>query len=213
MALAKVAGKVTKQPARRPTSEERRRQIADAAKPIFAVNGLAGTKTRQIAEAAGVPEPVLYRHFKSKDEIFQFAILEPVERLAVDLMRLTVEFAHIDARQRLERSQQIQREIYLVVREITPLLGVALFSDRTAGQAFYQQRLRPLVELSGTALSKAMAPRQRRAMDPETLFLALLGMYVGVSLHSLFVGDDDADEVARRVTDLISFGVFGHRNL
>lgn len=208
-----AASTAGEQRSRRISPEERRHIIAEAAKPIFAINGLAGARTRQIADAAGMPEPMLYRYFKSKDEIFQFSILAPVEHLAVDLMRLTVEFAHIDAHQRLERSQEIQRQLYDVVREITPLLGVALFSDRTAGQAFYVERLRPLIELSGTALGKAMAPRQRRAMDPESLFLSLLGMYMGVSLRDLFDGGGDADQIAARITDLISFGVFGHRQL
>ena len=49
---------------------ERRQAIVDAALPLFAEHGLSGVTTRQIAQAAGVSEALLYRHFASKDEIF-----------------------------------------------------------------------------------------------------------------------------------------------
>lgn len=201
---------IPRAPHTRLPADVRRQQIAVAARNVFAVHGLAGSKTRQIAEAAKVTEAVLYRFFRSKNEIFQFAILEPVEKLSTDLVRLTAEFSRTDAKRRLELSHQIQQEIFEVVQEITPLLGVALFSDRDAGGEFYNERLVPLIELSTAAIGKAMARRQRKAMSPDVMYLVLFGMYFGVSLDALFDGGGGShDGVAAQLTNLVAFGLFG----
>ena len=51
--------------------EQRRIEIINAATPLFARKGFARTKTREIAEAAGVSEALLYKHFPSKEAIYQ----------------------------------------------------------------------------------------------------------------------------------------------
>lgn len=52
------------------TSEERKRSILAAAVPLFAAKGFNGTTTKDIAKAAGVSEALLYRHFPSKESIY-----------------------------------------------------------------------------------------------------------------------------------------------
>jgi len=52
------------------TGEERRESILQAARPLFAMNGFKGTSVRDIAIAADVSEALLYKHFKSKEEIY-----------------------------------------------------------------------------------------------------------------------------------------------
>ncbi len=54
----------------RRTAEERREQILAASLELFARQGLHGVTTRMIAEAAGMSEALLYRHFRSKDELY-----------------------------------------------------------------------------------------------------------------------------------------------
>lgn len=45
--------------------------IIEAALPLFASQGLRGATTRQIAQAAGVSEALLYQHFPSKDALYR----------------------------------------------------------------------------------------------------------------------------------------------
>src|SRR5690349_22679580 len=52
-------------------SDERRQTIVDAAVPLFARKGFAGTTTRELAEAAGISEALLFRHFPSKELLYR----------------------------------------------------------------------------------------------------------------------------------------------
>ena len=62
---------------------QRREQLIDVATKLFARNGYEATTTAAIALAAGVTEPILYRHFKSKQELF-VAIVRAVSEQTMD---------------------------------------------------------------------------------------------------------------------------------
>lgn len=49
---------------------DRRRQLLEVAARLFAAGGYRGTTTAELAAEAGVTEPVLYRHFESKLDLF-----------------------------------------------------------------------------------------------------------------------------------------------
>lgn len=57
-------------------SEERRERIVEAAMPLFARKGFAGTTTKEIARAAGVSEALLFQHFPSKSALYQAIIAQ-----------------------------------------------------------------------------------------------------------------------------------------
>src|SRR5260370_19099955 len=49
---------------------DRKRQLMAQAKHLFVTLGYQNTTTEKIARAAGVSEPVLYRHFENKKALF-----------------------------------------------------------------------------------------------------------------------------------------------
>lgn len=62
-------------PARgRPKSEEKNRQIMDAAVALFMRQGYDGVSMDQIADEAGVSKQTVYSHFGSKEDLFQQAV-------------------------------------------------------------------------------------------------------------------------------------------
>jgi AcrR family transcriptional regulator len=61
---------------------QRREQLMEVATKLFARNGYEATTTAAIALAAGVTEPILYRHFKSKQELF-VAIVKAVSNQTI----------------------------------------------------------------------------------------------------------------------------------
>src|SRR5215472_13749582 len=51
--------------------DKRHKAIVQAAVPLFARKGFAGTTTRELAEAAGISEALLFRHFPSKQSLYR----------------------------------------------------------------------------------------------------------------------------------------------
>jgi AcrR family transcriptional regulator len=196
-------------PRKRERADLKRQRIADAARPVFLTHGLEGAKTRDIAAAAGVTETVLYRHFRSKDEVFEEAVLAPVERLAIELIEIHAQFPKLNADTRFERSEETHRRLAVTVAEISPLLGIALFSNHEAGKRFYQARLAPVFDQLAEAMAAAMPVSAKAIVEPRIFVQLLLGLYFGTTLDHEFRGRVlDTDGVAGDVTRLIAYGAF-----
>ncbi|MGV0735052.1 TetR/AcrR family transcriptional regulator [Mycobacterium syngnathidarum] len=67
-------------PRRRRTGDEVRSQLKAAASVVFAERGYTGATTKQIAARAGVTEALIFRHFGSKAELVDEAVLDTFER-------------------------------------------------------------------------------------------------------------------------------------
>src|SRR6185295_9684513 len=86
--------------------ESRKCQILAAVRKIFARKGLEGTTTRELAKEAGVSEALLYKHYPSKEALYQamlgscntefmsevkkVAALEPSTSTLVTLVHFTI---------------------------------------------------------------------------------------------------------------------------
>jgi AcrR family transcriptional regulator len=68
--------------ARLPASE-RRARVLDCACRVFSEGSYRGTTTAELARAAGVTEPILYRHFDSKRDLYLACLDATWERLRV----------------------------------------------------------------------------------------------------------------------------------
>src|SRR6516162_8509835 len=62
---------------------DRKRQLLSHAKQLFVSLGYQATTTEKIARAAGVSEPVLYRHFDSKKTLF-LEVLEEIRQATLN---------------------------------------------------------------------------------------------------------------------------------
>lgn len=60
------------------SSADRRASIITAARSVFARYGLDGARTQQIAQAAGVSEALIFRHFSSKIAIYRAVLREVI---------------------------------------------------------------------------------------------------------------------------------------
>jgi TetR/AcrR family transcriptional regulator len=67
--------------ARRLSAKERKRQIIETARGVFAAQGYAHAGTADLAKAAGVSEPALYRYFPSKKDLFLATLRDTGSRL------------------------------------------------------------------------------------------------------------------------------------
>jgi AcrR family transcriptional regulator len=63
---------------------EPRRLLLEAARELFSQQGFAATSTREIADLAGVSEPLLFRWFGSKVGLFREAVVAPFVEFVED---------------------------------------------------------------------------------------------------------------------------------
>ena len=61
---------MTQTPAKRLPAEARRRAVLDTACRVFSRSSYHGATTAEIAREAGISEPILYRHFGSKRDLY-----------------------------------------------------------------------------------------------------------------------------------------------
>jgi TetR/AcrR family transcriptional regulator len=64
-------------------AQDRRAAVLDIACTVFSRGTYHGTTTAEIARAAGVSEPILYRHFPSKRDLYLACIAETWRRMRV----------------------------------------------------------------------------------------------------------------------------------
>jgi AcrR family transcriptional regulator len=65
----------------RMTGKERREQLLDIGRRLFAERGFEGTSIEEIAAQAGVSKPVVYEHFGGKEGLYAVVVDREVERL------------------------------------------------------------------------------------------------------------------------------------
>ena len=73
---------------KRMTGKERRQQLLDVGRHLFAERGLDGTSIEEIAAQAGVSKPVVYEHFGSKEGLYAVVVDREMDRFLTMANRL-----------------------------------------------------------------------------------------------------------------------------
>jgi len=111
---------------RRLPPDQRRAVIAEAAGRLFGERGYDGTRLDDVAAAAGVTKPILYRHFADKERLY----LALLERHRDDLDRFVV-----PAEGALEERVRAVLEVWLSYVEARAYAWRMLFRDTGGGPA------------------------------------------------------------------------------
>ena len=85
----------------RMSGKERREQLLDIGRMLFARKGFDGTSVEEIAERAGVSKPVVYEHFGGKEGLYAVVVDREVRRL---LDRITESLVGNHPRELLEQA-------------------------------------------------------------------------------------------------------------
>ncbi|OQO92521.1 TetR/AcrR family transcriptional regulator [Saccharomonospora piscinae] len=75
------------------TGAERRQQLLDVARSLFAEKGFDGSSVEEIAHRANVSKPVVYEHFGGKEGIYA-VVVDRETRLLLDRMVSTLHGGH-----------------------------------------------------------------------------------------------------------------------
>lgn len=84
-----------------PDAGETRRTILQVAERLFATYGYRAVTTRQIADACGITQPALYRHFSDKQDLYVAIITASSTQLHAVLERIVQRQASVHERLRL----------------------------------------------------------------------------------------------------------------
>ena len=63
------------------TGQERREQLLDVGRTVFAERGFEGASIEEIAQRAGITKPVIYEHFGGKEGLYAVVVDREVQRL------------------------------------------------------------------------------------------------------------------------------------
>lgn len=190
-------------------SADRRRQLLQVAADMFARMGYRGTTTAQLARAAGITEPILYRHFENKLDLF-VTLVDEVGREVINDWQQRLDGIK-DPAKRLElllagnpstheKGKGVYRVIFQAMTEVEadPEIVKALRKHLAKLHKFIKDEL--------TALQKAGF--MRRDEPPADLAWLLMNVAVGYGMVSpLGVGGAGAgrkSEMERLLTDLVT---------
>jgi AcrR family transcriptional regulator len=85
----------------RMTGKQRREQLLDIGRSLFAEKGFDATSVEEIAQRAGVSKPVVYEHFGGKEGLYAVVVDREVRRL---LERITASLLGSHPRELLEQA-------------------------------------------------------------------------------------------------------------
>jgi AcrR family transcriptional regulator len=116
------------------TGKERRAQLLDVGRRLFAERGLDGTSIEEIAARAGVSTPVVYEHFGGKEGLYAVVVDREVERFLAMATTLlegedTMAKFEIAAAQLLKYIQENSDGFRILVRDSNPTSGSGTFAS------------------------------------------------------------------------------------
>ena len=160
-----------------------RDRILTAAHQLFTQQGYQATTTKQISTVAKVSEPTVFRHFGSKVELFEAAILTPFNEFVDRWSQWWVDYSSEGSVEDLTAS--LVEGLYSLVRE-----------DRRIFQELMAARSDPRSDLHGAAVAVSgklrtglravhdagldiQADRQLFGIDPPATVAAVAAMVMG----------------------------------
>ena len=155
---------------RKPRSDalRNRERVLEAAKAVFSAGG-SEASLEAVARRAGVGIGTLYRHFPTREALYEAVYRREVDQLGDLAEQLKGEPAPVDALRRWLRSNV---EFVATKKGMSAALALAAGSPELHSYTFPR-----LTKAVGTLLDRAIAAGDiRRDVGPEDLLRALIGM-------------------------------------
>jgi AcrR family transcriptional regulator len=194
----------------------RQRQLLEAALSVMSDKGYDGSRTREIAEAAGVSEATLFKNFPTKRDILM-ALLKPflatvVRPTLINSVKQVIQ-AHKGAPLE-ETMREVMRDRIALFRARGPLVKTLLMEAIRHPEILDLIRAQVMPEIFGALDSILDAAEQRGELQPmnrRTIMRMFLSAVVGyLAMSELFPaelgGEGDEAEIEAMVR-ILSHGV------
>ncbi|WP_158550700.1 TetR/AcrR family transcriptional regulator [Geodermatophilus sp. TF02-6] len=198
-------------PRQRLSADERRSQIVAAARSVFVERGLAGARTRDIAAAADVTEALVYKHFRSKEELFEAAVVTPLEETVARMVELSgappPDFDETGEAM-YERTRQYLTDLLHGMEEMAPLLGVMLFGDAHTASGYFSERIAPFLTQVRRVVELNLSSWRHREFDVDLVVQSVFGAaWFHTTVARLGGRPVDHEAVADSITRLVFDGL------
>jgi len=203
---------------RRPRGEARR-LLLDTARRLFTEHGYAGATTRQIADEAGVSEPLLFRYFGNKAGLFDEAMLEPYQAFMTDFMeRWHEELQQPDFTEEMT-TRFVEGLLELMTRErklFLALIAARAFESDDLSDGFNESDMSRELDRFDKLLRETNPSMPPKYLDSEVSFRLIVGVVMAVAVLDdwLFPSGSrhpSRQRVMNELTQFTLFGVFGKR--
>jgi AcrR family transcriptional regulator len=159
-------------------ASDRKKQLLEIAMKLFSEQGFDGTSTREIAGAAGVNEALIFRHFRTKEELFWSVLSDRVERRGRNRrMRELVESGS-DFREVLVAIAEILLDRTDDDTAVTRLLLYSALRNRELSDRFFRTYGQEKCELLAGHIRFGIEAGHFRVVNPVIAARSFLGMIV-----------------------------------
>jgi AcrR family transcriptional regulator len=200
---------------RRPRGEPRR-LLLDAARTLFARQDYRSTTTREIAQAAGVTEHLLFRNFGSKAALFREALVLPFVSF-VDEFGQTWQSVIPEETDETELTRLFVSQLYDVFVEhqglLLTLMASETLSDEEQADAGIAE-IRRAITLLGQISVEGMQLRGMRSDHPDLPAHSTVSMIAGMAaLRTTYFGNKQPprEVIVEELVQALLHG-FLHRN-
>lgn len=189
---------------------DRRRQILDAARDIFAEKGYHRTRVSDIVAAVGVAQGTFYLYFPNKRAVL-FALLDELFELLLKRVR-EANVPEVGSREDI--SQQVARLLADLLRTYqgNRVLIKLLFCEASTPDQGLREKLNAryteLVGLIQTYLQRGVDQGLIRGLDTEVAAYALLGLADQAAFHWLVLKKEEVP-LDRLIEEQVKFGLYG----
>jgi AcrR family transcriptional regulator len=145
-------------------------KIKEAARQVFTKKGYAATRTRDIAEAAGLNLALLNYYFRSKEKLFEIVMMEKVQAL-FGIIAPVINDPDTTLQEKIERMVHT----YLDMLLINPDLPLFVLGELRYQPEEFARKLGVAKLLRESALVKQLRERKKN-IHPIHFIMSILGM-------------------------------------
>lgn len=198
--------------------EERREQLVRVAMQLFSRRGFSGTTTKKIAQAAGISEAMVFRHFATKEELYA-AILDD-KACAGDMAEMceavSGAVARGDDRAVFESIATGMLQHHERDPEFLRLLLHSALEGHELFEMFWNRNVREMSQFLCSYIAERQKAGAIRGIEPMVAGRAFIGMIVYHSLLTTLFDKSrtllniEADRAAHEFTEIFLTGVLSN---
>ncbi|MCA1566243.1 MAG: TetR/AcrR family transcriptional regulator [Acidobacteria bacterium] len=171
----------------RMAGEDRRKQILLVAMRLFSQRGFSGTTTKEIAQAAGVSEAMVFRHFANKEELYS-AILD--HKACANNIECPSDIVPDALARRDDRAVFTGLALAMMRHhehdtEFLRLLTHSALEGHELAHMFWDRNVRGMYDFLGAYIRDRQREGAMRDVDPAIVVRGFLGMVIHHSLNNL----------------------------